>query len=75
MKRVDCPYMPGNRGVWQKTKCLNEEEFVIFGYSEQEGCRIGDTAVQFAAISSRPMALIMGNGVQRNSSEANKLPS
>jgi DNA ligase D-like protein (predicted ligase) len=38
-KRLDCPYKPHNRGLWQKTKCLNEEEFVIAGYSEPEGSR------------------------------------
>jgi ATP-dependent DNA ligase len=27
-KRVDSPYVPGNRGLWVKTKCLNSEEFV-----------------------------------------------
>jgi bifunctional non-homologous end joining protein LigD len=26
-KRLDKPYMPGNRGVWVKAKCLNREEF------------------------------------------------
>jgi bifunctional non-homologous end joining protein LigD len=38
-KRIDCPYKPGNRGLWVKTKCINEEEFVIIGYSEPEGSR------------------------------------
>jgi DNA ligase D-like protein (predicted ligase) len=38
-KRVDAPYVPGNRGLWRKTKCLNREEFVIVGYSEPEGSR------------------------------------
>jgi DNA ligase D-like protein (predicted ligase) len=38
-KRIDCPYKPGNRGLWVKTKCINEEEFVIVGYSEPEGSR------------------------------------
>jgi len=38
-KRVNCPYKPHNRGLWLKTKCLNEEEFVIVGYSEPEGSR------------------------------------
>jgi bifunctional non-homologous end joining protein LigD len=38
-KRIDCPYKPGNRGLWVKTKCVNEEEFVIIGYSEPEGSR------------------------------------
>jgi bifunctional non-homologous end joining protein LigD len=38
-KRVDSAYVPGNRGLWQKTKCLNREEFVIVGYTEPEGSR------------------------------------
>jgi DNA ligase D-like protein (predicted ligase) len=38
-KRMDCPYKPGNRGLWVKTKCINEEEFVVVGYSEPEGSR------------------------------------
>jgi ATP-dependent DNA ligase len=28
-KRADAPYMPGNRGLWLKVKCLNHEEFVV----------------------------------------------
>jgi ATP-dependent DNA ligase len=38
-KRVDAPYVPGNRGLWRKSKCLNREEFVIVGYSDPEGSR------------------------------------
>jgi bifunctional non-homologous end joining protein LigD len=38
-KRVDAPYVPGNRGLWRKSKCLNREEFVVIGYSEPEGSR------------------------------------
>jgi ATP-dependent DNA ligase len=38
-KRVDAPYVPGNRGIWRKSKCVNREEFVIVGYSEPEGSR------------------------------------
>ena len=38
-KRIDAPYTPGNRGIWQKTKCYNREEFIIVGYSEPEGSR------------------------------------
>jgi ATP-dependent DNA ligase len=38
-RRVDAPYVPGNRGLWRKSKCLNREEFVIIGYSEPEGSR------------------------------------
>jgi DNA ligase D-like protein (predicted ligase) len=38
-KRVDAPYVPGNRGIWRKSKCVSREEFVIVGYSEPEGSR------------------------------------
>jgi DNA ligase D-like protein (predicted ligase) len=38
-KRVDAPYVPGNRGIWRKSKCINREEFVIVGYGEPEGSR------------------------------------
>ena len=31
--------MPGNRGLWQKSKCLNREEFCVVGYTEPEGSR------------------------------------
>ncbi len=27
-KRVDAKYVPGNRGLWRKVKCVNEEEFI-----------------------------------------------
>ena len=38
-KRVDAPYVPGDRGLWQKTKCLNTDEFIVVGWSEPEGSR------------------------------------
>jgi bifunctional non-homologous end joining protein LigD len=38
-KRVDAPYVPGDRGLWRKAKCYHREEFVIVGYSEPEGSR------------------------------------
>jgi bifunctional non-homologous end joining protein LigD len=28
-KRLDRPYLPGDRGAWVKTKCLNRAEFVV----------------------------------------------
>ena len=27
------------RGIWVKSKCLNREEFVVFGWTDPEGCR------------------------------------
>ena len=38
-KRADAPYMPGNRGLWLKVKCLNREEFVVIGWTDPEGAR------------------------------------
>jgi DNA ligase D-like protein (predicted ligase) len=38
-KQIDKPYMPGNRGVWVKTKFLNRQEFVIVGWTDPEGSR------------------------------------
>jgi bifunctional non-homologous end joining protein LigD len=33
-KRVDQPYVPGNRGLWLKSKCLNREAFVVVGWTD-----------------------------------------
>jgi bifunctional non-homologous end joining protein LigD len=38
-KRTDRRYLPGDRGAWLKTKCLNRAEFVIVGWSDPEGSR------------------------------------
>lgn len=40
-KRIDRPYLPGDRGAWVKSKCLNRAEFVIVGWSDPEGSRNG----------------------------------
>ncbi len=38
-KSIDAPYMPGNRGLWRKVKCLNRAEFVVIGWTDPEGRR------------------------------------
>ena len=38
-KRADRPYLPGDRGAWVKTKCLNRAEFVVVGWTDPEGSR------------------------------------
>ena len=38
-KRVDAPYKPGDRGIWRKIKCINEDEFVVVGFTNPEGRR------------------------------------
>jgi len=30
-KREHAPYVPGNRGLWRKVKCLHRKEFVVVG--------------------------------------------
>jgi len=38
-KRTDQPYVPGDRRIWVKSKCLNREEFVVVGWTDPEGSR------------------------------------
>jgi bifunctional non-homologous end joining protein LigD len=41
-KRADSPYRPGARsGDWLKFKCVREQEFVVGGYTDPTGSRIG----------------------------------
>jgi len=40
-KRADAAYAPGNRGLWVKVKCMNREEFVVVGWTDPEGSRLG----------------------------------
>jgi DNA ligase D-like protein (predicted ligase) len=39
VSRVDAPYKPGDRGIWRKVKCVNEDEFVVVGFTNPEGRR------------------------------------
>lgn len=38
-KRADAAYVPGDRGLWRKSKCLGKDEFIVVGWSEPEGSR------------------------------------
>ena len=41
-KRRDAPYRPGSRNSdWQKAKCTKRQEFVIGGFTDPEGSRVG----------------------------------
>jgi bifunctional non-homologous end joining protein LigD len=40
-KRRDKPYEPGRGRSWLKVKCLQEQEFVIGGFTEPKGSRAG----------------------------------
>ena len=36
-KRADAPYVPSDRGLWRKTKCLNTDEFRHCGLERSRG--------------------------------------
>lgn len=40
-KRKDAPYEPGRGRSWLKVKCLLAQEFVIVGFTDPEGSRVG----------------------------------
>ena len=40
-KRRDLPYQTGRHGGWVKTKCVLRQEFVIGGFTDPEGSRVG----------------------------------
>jgi bifunctional non-homologous end joining protein LigD len=40
-KRRDAPYEPGRGRSWLKVKCIQEQEFVIGGFTEPQGSRAG----------------------------------
>ena len=40
-KRRDARYTPGRGKSWLKVKCLKRQEFVIGGYTDPEGSRVG----------------------------------
>jgi bifunctional non-homologous end joining protein LigD len=40
-KRRDAPYRSQRDTTWLKTKCLREQEFVIGGFTEPQGARVG----------------------------------
>jgi bifunctional non-homologous end joining protein LigD len=40
-KRKDAPYRAGRSDLWTKVKCLQEQEFVIAGFTEPSGSRAG----------------------------------
>ena len=40
-KRADAPYVHGRSRDWLKFKCVNEQEFVIGGYTDPGGKQIG----------------------------------
>lgn len=40
-KRRDLPYRPGRHGGWLKIKCILRQEFVVGGFTDPAGARVG----------------------------------
>jgi len=40
-KRADAPYVSGRGGSWLKVKCVRDQEFVIGGFTDPGGSRLG----------------------------------
>jgi bifunctional non-homologous end joining protein LigD len=40
-KRRDAAYVSGRGRTWLKVKCVNEQEFIVGGFTEPEGARVG----------------------------------
>lgn len=40
-KRRDSPYKSGRADTWMKVKCVHRQEFVIGGFTDPEGSRVG----------------------------------
>jgi bifunctional non-homologous end joining protein LigD len=40
-KRADAPYRSGRGKDWLKVKCLKRQEFVVVGFTDPEGSRVG----------------------------------
>ena len=40
-KRADSPYTGGRSPNWLKFKCANQQEFVVVGYTDPKGARLG----------------------------------
>lgn len=47
-KRRSVPYRPGRGRDWVKVKCVQEQEFVIVGYTDPQGSRAGFGALLLA---------------------------
>jgi bifunctional non-homologous end joining protein LigD len=69
-KRRDLPYQPGRHGGWLKTKCIKRQEFVIGGFTDPEGTRVGIGAllVGYYEASRLIFSGKVGTGFTRNSS-------
>lgn len=52
-KRADAPYHSGRTRNWLKTKCLKRQEFIVAGFTEPKGGRVGIGALLLAVRDQR----------------------
>jgi bifunctional non-homologous end joining protein LigD len=70
-KRKDQPHRPGRHGDWVKTKCVHRQEFVIGGFTDPEGARVGIGALLVGYYDDRGRLVFsgkVGTGFTRTSS-------
>jgi bifunctional non-homologous end joining protein LigD len=53
-KQRSSPYRSGRHGDWVKTKCTRRQEFVIGGFTEPEGARVGIGALLIGYYDKQP---------------------
>ena len=59
-KRRDAPYVSRRSSTWVKLKCSQRQEFVIGGYTEPQGTRIGIGALLLGAHNDKGALLYTG---------------
>jgi DNA ligase D-like protein (predicted ligase) len=67
-KRAGTPYTPGRSRDWLKFKCVNEQEFVVVGWTDPQGARsgIGALLVGYHEGGALRFAGKVGTGFGRN---------
>jgi bifunctional non-homologous end joining protein LigD len=59
-KRRDLPYRPGRGGGWLKIKCIARQEFVIGGFTDPQGARVGLGALLVGVHDARGRLVFAG---------------
>ncbi|HEV2851578.1 MAG TPA: DNA ligase D [Thermoanaerobaculia bacterium] len=66
-KRADLPYYSGRNKDWLKVKCLKRQEFVIVGFTDPEGSRVGLGALLLAVNQGKDLVFAGKVGTGFNS--------
>ncbi len=59
-KRRNEPYRAGRGGDWVKTKCVHRQEFVVGGFTDPEGARVGIGALLVGYYNDRDRLIFSG---------------